>query len=121
MTLHSDQVITDAAVIESLVRRYRQLGEAKAAIEEKQAEIRERFESLVPIGFSTEIDGKPVYRSNPSRSFSLESAIAIASRFDIPVSYVREVDVADLKERLKAAGLIDDAMLPGNGKPRVAL
>lgn len=111
----------DIPAVIALARRFRELGEVIATLEEQRAAIRERFEALVPVGFTSEVDGKPIYRSAPSRSFSLESAVAVAARFDIPVHYRNEVDVADLKERLKTAGLLDEAMLPGNGKPRVSL
>lgn len=109
------------AEVAALARRYRQLGEVIADLAAQRNDIKTRAEALMPVGYSAEIDGAPVYKRPPNREFSLEQAVAVARHEAIPVVTVEVVDQADLKARLKAAGHLDRAMLPGAGANRVQL
>lgn len=105
----------------ALARRHRELGEVIADLTAQRETLRERFEALVCVGYETEVDGAPVFKRPPNRSFSPDLAVKIAKTEGIPVVYVEDVDTADLKARLKAAGHLDRAMLPGTGANRVQL
>lgn len=109
------------AEVAALARRYRQLGEVIADLAAQRAELKERADRLMPLGYAAEIDGAPVTKRAPNREFNLEQAIAVARHEAIPVVTVEVVDQADLKARLKAAGHLDRAMLPGAGANRVQL
>lgn len=110
----------DAEVI-ALARRHRELGEVIADLAAQREALKERFEALVPVGYEAEVDGTPVYRRGPNRSFDVALAERVAVTEAIPVTYVRVIDQADLKARLKAAGHLDRAMVPGTGSNRVQL
>ena len=111
----------DLLEVESLVRLYRKHAQEISALQEAQAALRARFAALVPLGFSLDVDGKTAERKAPNRSFSVERALAVAASANIPVKWTEEVDARDLRERLKAAGQLDEAMVPGSGAERVTL
>lgn len=109
------------AEVSTLARRHRELGEVIADLTAQRDTLKERFEALVPVGYEVEVDGTPVYRRGPNRAFNLEQAVAIARHEAVPIVTVEVVDQADLKARLRAAGHLDRAMLPGTGANRVQL
>lgn len=109
------------AEVAALARRYRQLGEVIADLAAQRNDIKTRAEALMPVGYSAEVDGAPVYKRPPNRAYNPGQAVAIARTEGIPIVTVEEVDHDDLKARLKAAGHLDRAMLPGAGSNRVQL
>lgn len=115
-----DQIDVDKAAT-MYVRRYRQLGEQIAAAQEEQKALQARFRNLVPTGYALEVDGKAASKTAPARSFDLATAVEVARVIGLPVRYVEVADAADLKDRLRAIGKLDDAMLPGKGAEIVRL
>ncbi len=111
----------DTHEVEALVRLYRKYAEEIAGLQAAQAAIRERFAAITPLGYALEVDGKPAMHSPPPRAFDEGVAVEIARMAGIPVQTREVVDTADLRERLRAAGKLDGAMMPGGGKPRVTL
>ncbi len=110
-----------ASEVLTIVRRHRELGEVIADLARQQADLKARFEAIVPLGYEVEIDGRKAWKNPPNRAFDLALAIDVAHLRQIPVRMVEVADQADLKARLTAAGLIDDAMRPGTGANRVSL
>jgi hypothetical protein len=113
-----DQINTEAAAI---VRRYRQLGAQMAELAEERTALQSRFRALVPVGYALDVDGKAASKTEPARSFDLSTAVEVARVIGLPVRYVEVADAADLKDRLRAIGKLDDAMLPGKGAEIVRL
>jgi hypothetical protein len=111
----------DLEEIETISRRHRQLGEVIADLAQQRIDLEARFEQLVPVGFETVIDGQPVYRKPPNRSFNLTTAVSLCRELGYQVKQHWEYDADDAKRLLKQAGRLDDAMLPGAGKTRVKL
>lgn len=109
------------AEVTALARRHRELGEVIADLAAQRDELKQRFEQLVCVGYETEVDGLPVFKRAPNRAFSELLAEQIATHEGIPIVRIKVVDIADLKARLKAAGHLDRAMLPGTGANRVQL
>lgn len=113
--------MTATAEVLALVRLYREYGRTIADLEEARNALRVRVGALVPVGFSCEVDGKAVAKLPPARSFHLGTAVALAGVAGIPVRELTVIDTSDLRDRLKAVGKLDDAMLAGNGSPRVVI
>lgn len=107
--------------IETISRRHRKLGEVIADLTKQQKDLAERFESLVPVGYEAEVDGELVYRKPPNRAFSLTIGVELCRQLGYQVKQKWEYDAEDAKKVLKAAGRLDEAMLPGAGKERVKL
>lgn len=111
----------DLEEIAAISQRHRQLGEVIADLAQQRADLEARFETLVPVGFETQIDGQAVYRKPPSRSFSLTTAVRRCRELGHEVPQTWEYDADDAKTFLKSVNSLDDAMLPGAGKTRVKL
>jgi hypothetical protein len=111
---------TETEVV-AVVRRHRELGEVIADLVQQREDLKARFESLVPVGYETEVDGQPVYRKHPSRAFSLTIAVALCNELghEVPVRWEHDAD--DAKAFLKSVDCLDDAMLPGKGSARVKI
>ena len=109
------------AEAEAIVRLYRDIGARIAELGEEREALRKQFEVLVPVGAGVFVDDKLASVAPPSRSFDLATALVIANAAGIAVRQVLTPDVADLRDRLKAVGKLDDAMLPGRGAPRVVM
>lgn len=107
--------------VTAIVRLYRDLGASIEQIEEQRKALRQRFADLVPLGFVANVDGKMVTKAAPSRTFDLDTALRVAGVVGIAVRQVLTPDVSDLRDRLKAVGRLDEAMVPGKGAPRVVM
>ena len=107
---------------EATVRRYRQLGDTIAELEAERLALRKRFEALVPVGAGVVVDDKLASVALPTRSFDLLAATDLAVMLGLPVRQVLTTDVSDLRDRLKAVGRLDDAMVVKAGAaPRVVM
>ena len=111
----------DLAEIEAISLRHRKLGEVIADLTAQQKDLEDRFEALVPVGFETVVDGEPVFRRPPNRSFSLTRGVEIVRSLGITLTPKWEYSADEVKGVLKEADRLDEAMLPGTGKTRVKL
>ena len=111
----------DLEEVTAIARRHRELGEVIADLAQQRVDLEARFEALVPVGFEAVVDGKPIYRRSPNRSFNVDVAVNICRSLGLQPSPVWSYDTDELKRLLKASDKLDDAMLPGTGKNRVTL
>lgn len=111
----------DLEEVTAIVRRHRELGEVIADLVQQRADLEDRYDALVPVGFSLVVDGQESSKRAPSRRFDLPTAVAACNALGFAVRQVWEYDKDDARRLLKAAGRLDDAMLPGTGKNRVQL
>lgn len=99
------------AQVESLVRRYREIGAVIEEMKAEQAEIKSQVDDLVQLGWKSIVDGQPVHKREPNRSFCEITAVSLLSDDQLKNCVVTRYDPKMLRAAVDTLGLLDDCML----------
>jgi hypothetical protein len=104
-------VSDNEAQVEGLVRRYREIGAVIEEMKAEQAEIKSRVDGLVQLGWKSTVDGQPVHKREPNRSFCPITAVDMLSPEQRKNCQVHRYDDKMLRAAVDSIGKLDDCML----------
>lgn len=97
--------------IDALVRRYREIGATVEELRAEQAEIKLAVDALVTVGWKGSIDGQPVHKRNPNRSFCPITAVGLLAPEQLNNCKVIRYDEKMLRAAVDSLGKLEDCML----------
>lgn len=97
--------------VESLVRRYREIDAVVLEMKAEQAEIKSQVDALVDVGWATQIDGQPVHKRLPNRTFCQVTAVTLLDAEQRKQCQVKRYDDTMLRAMLKTLDKLDEAMI----------
>lgn len=97
--------------VESLVRRYREIDAVILEMKAEQAEIKSQVDSLVEVGWASQIDGQPVHKRLPNRTFCAVTAVDLLDVDQRKQCVVTQYSDALLRAMLKTLDKLDEAMI----------
>lgn len=101
----------NAERVEGLVRRYREIGSIIEEMRAEQAIIKAMVDEEVAVGWKSTIDGQPVHKRNPNRSFCPITAVGVLSEEQRKNCTVTRYDEKMLRAAVDSLGKLEDCML----------
>jgi hypothetical protein len=97
--------------IDQLVRRYREIGSVIEELRAEQSEIKAMVNDMVDIGWKSNVDGQPVHKRLPNRSFCAVTATGLLTAEQRKNCVVTRYDEKMLRAAVDSLGKLEECML----------